>query len=82
MLINIYTVGKREKIAENMTVKSSYSDIYYRNMPTLSAKRCRTILNKLFPHFKAESVELVIEDAKTGYTGIQTIYRHGTILNF
>ena len=82
MIINIYTIGKREKIAENIKVKSVYSDVYYRNMPTLSAKRCRDILNRLYPHFKADNTTLVFEDVKTGYTGLQTLYRRGTILNF
>lgn len=81
MIINIYHNG--EKIVENMKVKSAYSNTYYRNMPTLSAKRCREILNKIYPHFKADCCEcLTIENAETGYKGLQTIYRHGTILNF
>lgn len=82
MIVNIYTVGKREKIAENIRVKSVYSMAYYKNMPTLSAKRCKAILNQLYPHFKAESATLIFENAKTGYTGLQTLYRNGTILNF
>lgn len=82
MLLNIYTIGKKTKLAENLKVKNSYSEVYYRNMPTLSGKRCRTILNRLYPHFKAEKELLVFEDAKTGYTGVQTLHRNGTILNF
>ena len=83
MIINIYTIGKREKIAENLKVKSCYDDRFYkRNMPTLSARRCREILKKLYPHFNADGVQLVFEDAKTGYTGTQNLYRNGTILNF
>ena len=82
MIINIYTIGKKKKVAENIRIKNAYSDIYYRNMPTLSAKRCKMILNKLYPHFKADGVDLVFEDVKTGYTGLQTLYRNGTILNF
>lgn len=82
MLINIYTIGKKTKLAENLRVKSCYSEVYYRNMPTLSGKRCREILNKLYPHFKAEKETLVFENVKTGYTGLQTLYRNGTILNF
>ena len=83
MLINIYTIGKRLKLAENIRVNSCYDDRFYkRNMPTLSGKRCKTILNKLYPHFKAEKEMLVFEDVKTGYTGLQTLYRNGTILNF
>ena len=82
MLINIYTIGKKKKLAENLKVRSTYSEAYYRNMPTLSAKRCRDILNQLYPHFKAEKELLVFENANTGYTGIQTLYRNGTILNF
>lgn len=83
MIINIYTIGKHEKIAENLKVKSAYDDKFYkRNMPTLSARRCKMILNKLYPHFKADGVELILEDVKTGYTGAQNLYRNGTILNF
>ena len=83
MLINIYTIGKREKIAENVRVKSVYDPkFYFRNMPTLSAARCRKILDTINPHFKAESQLLVFEDAKTGYTGTQELHRQGTILNF
>ena len=51
-------------------------------MPTLSAKRCREILNTVYPHFKAKSEMFVIENVETGYTGVQSIYRNGTILNF
>lgn len=83
MIINIYTIGKREKIAENLKVKSAYDDKFYkRNMPTLSARRCKMILNKLYPHFKADGTQLIFEDVKTGYIGTQTLYRNGTILNF
>lgn len=83
MIINIYTIGKREKIAENLRIKSVYDDRFYkRNMPTLSARRCKMILNKLYPHFKADGAQLIFEDVKTGYIGTQTLYRNGTILNF
>ena len=83
MIINIYTIGKKDKLAENIRVNNYYDDRFYkRNMPTLSGKRCRDILNKLYPHFKADSTMLIFEEVKTGYTGIQTLYRNGTILNF
>ena len=82
MKIKIYKVGKTELIGE-YNVKSVYdSRFYHRNMPTLSAKRCREILNAVCPHFKVESELFVIENVKTGYTGIQKIFRNGTILNF
>lgn len=82
MKVNIYTVGKK-KLIGTYDVRSSYDDIFYfRNMPKLSAKRCREILNIVSPNYKIESETLVIENVDTGYTGYQKIYRNGTILNF
>ena len=51
-------------------------------MPTLSAKKCREILNIVSPKFKIESETLVFENVETGHTGIQKVHRTGTILNF
>ena len=82
MRIRIYTVGKKEFIGE-YRVKSVYeSTFYHKNMPILSAKSCREILNKVYPHFKADKELFVFENVDTGYTGVQHIYRRGTILNF
>lgn len=58
------------------------SNFYFRTMPTLSAKRCKEILNVLYPHFKAESQTFVFEWVDSGYTGVQELNRKGTILNF
>lgn len=82
MRIRIYTIAKRQLLVE-YNVRSSYeSTFYHRNMPTLSAKRCRQILDTVSPHFKVESELFTFENVKTGYTGMQKIYRQGTILNF
>lgn len=82
MHIKIYKIGKKELIYE-CNVRSLYdSKFYFRNIPTLSAKRCREILNIISPHFKIHSESVVIEEVETGYTGVQNIYRNGTILNF
>jgi hypothetical protein len=82
MTVNIYTIGKK-KLIGTYNVKSTYeSSFYFRNMPTLSAKRCREILNSVSPHYKIESETFVFEDTKTGYTGVQKVHRNGTILNF
>lgn len=82
MKINIYTRGKKEVIG-TYNVRSAYdSTFYFCNMPTLSAKRCRQILNKVSPDYKINSDTLVLENVETGYIGIQEIHRSGTILNF
>lgn len=82
MKINIYTIGK-QKLIGTYNVKSVYdSSFYFRNMPTLSAKRCREILNIVSPNYKSSSETLVFENVETGYIGVQTIHRNGTILNF
>lgn len=82
MIINIYSL-QGEKIVENMRVNSVYdSKFYFRNMPTISGKRCRDILKKLYPHFKAESTTLLFENVATGYKGLQDLHINGTILNF
>lgn len=82
MKVNIYTIGK-ERLIGTYNVRSSYdSSFYFRNMPTLSAKRCREILNIVSPNHKIESETLIFENVETGYTGVQKVYRNGTILNF
>lgn len=82
MRIRIYKIGKTELI-EECNVKSMYEDTFYhRNMPMLSAKQCRKILNFISPNFKVDSKEFVIENITTGYIGVQQIFRSGTILNF
>ena len=82
MRIRIYTIAKRQLLVE-YNVRSSYeSTFYHRNMPTLSAKRCRQILDTVSPHFKVESELFAFENVNTGYTGMQKIHRQGTILNF
>lgn len=82
MKVNIYTIGKKQLIG-TYNVRNVYdSGFYFRNMPTLSAKRCREILNIVSPDYKIESATLVFENVETGHTGVQKIYRNGTILNF
>lgn len=82
MKINIYTIGKKQLIG-TYNVRSSYaSSFYFRNMPTLSARICREILNAVSPDYKIESETLILENVETGHTGVQKIHRKGTILNF
>ena len=82
MTVNIYTIGKK-KLIGTYNVRNIYeSSFYFRNMPTLSTKRCKEILNSISPNFKIESDTLVFENVETGYTGIQNLHRNGTILNF
>ena len=77
MIINIYTIGKKQKLVENMLIRSKYdSSFYFRKMPYLSGKRCRDILNG------KKSGLFVLEDAQTGYSGLQELFASGTILNF
>lgn len=62
MRIRIYTIAKRQLLVE-YNVRSSYeSTFYHRNMPTLSAKRCRQILDTVSPHFKVESELFAFEN--------------------
>lgn len=82
MKVNVYTIGKKQLIG-TYEARSAYdSSFYFRDMPTLSAKKCREILDIVSPSFKIESKTLVFEDAGTGHTGIQELHRSGTILNF
>ena len=82
MMVNLYTIGKKQLIGTYETRNAYDSSFYFRNMPTLSAKKCREILNTVSPNYKIESKMLVFEDTETGYTGTQELYRSGTILNF
>lgn len=82
MKVNVYTIGKK-KLIGTYSVRNAYdSSFYFRDMPTLSAKKCREILNAVSPNYKIGSATLVLEDVETGHTGIQEIHRTGTILNF
>ena len=80
--LNIYTLGKK-KLVWSGNVKNVYeSSFYFRTMPTLSTRRCASILNDLHPQLKAEKETLVFEWIDNGYTGMQELYRKGTVLNF
>ncbi len=82
MKVNIYTIGKKQLIG-TYNVRNAYeSSFYFRNMPTLSATKCREILDSISPNYKINSKTLVFENAETGYTGVQEVHRGGTILNF
>lgn len=82
MKVNIYTIGKKQLIGTYEARNSYDSSFYFRNMPTLSAKKCREILDTVSPNYKINSQTLVFENVETGYTGAQEIHRGGTILNF
>lgn len=82
MKVNIYTLGKKQSIGTYNARNAYDSSFYFRDMPTLSPKKCREILNIVSPNYKIGSVTLVLEDTETGHTGIQEINRTGTILNF
>lgn len=82
MRVNLYTIGKKQLIGTYEARNAYDSSFYFRNMPTLSAKKCREILNAVSPNCKIESKTLVFEDVETGYTGVQELHRGGTILNF
>ena len=82
MTVNIYTIGKK-KLIGTYNVKSVYdSNFYFRDMPTLSAKRCKEMLSIVSPNYKIDSEMLVFENVSTGHIGVQKIHRNGTILNF
>lgn len=82
MRVNLYTIGKKQLIGTYEARNTYDSSFYFRNMPTLSTKKCREILNAVSPNCKIESKTLVFEDVETGYTGVQELHRSGTILNF
>lgn len=82
MRVNVYTIGKKQLIGRYDAKNSYDSSFYFRDMPTLSAKKCREILDTVSPNFKINSKTFVFEDAETGHTGVQEIHRGGTILNF
>lgn len=74
--------GNTPQLLREYNVRNVYeSSFYFRPVPTLSAKRCRGILNELFPHFKAEKELLLFENVETGYKWLQELHRNGTILN-
>lgn len=70
-----------ELLAEYNVRKVFEETFYHTPIETLSAQRCREILNKIYPHFKAEKVLLTFEWVDSGYRWSQEIYRKGTILN-
>lgn len=81
MIINIYDTNNN--FIDCINVKKQYEDnFYFQNMPVIGSKRCKDILNKLYPHFKADGVTFIFEDVATGRRGLQKIYRNGTIVNF
>lgn len=82
MKVNVYTIGKKQLIG-TYNVRNSYdSSFYFRDMPTLSTKKCREILNTFSPNYKIGSATLIFENIETGHTGVQEVHRSGTILNF
>lgn len=82
MKVNVYTIGKKQLIGTYDARNAYDSGFYFRNMPTLSAKKCREVLNIASPNFKIESETLVFENIETGHTGVQEVHIGGTILNF
>lgn len=82
MRVNIYTIGKKQLVGTYEARKNYDSSFYFRNMPTLSAKKCREILDTISPSYKINSKTFVFEDTETGYIGVQELHRGGTILNF
>lgn len=82
MRVKIYTIGKKQLIGTYDARNAYDSSFYFRDMPTLSAKKCREVLDNVSPNFKINSKTLVLEDTETGYTGMQELHRGGTILNF
>lgn len=82
MKVRIYEIGCK-KVIDEINVKSVYdSSFYFRPVPTISARTCARILNKIYPDFKAEKEMLVFENVKTGTKEVQYLHRAGTILNF
>ena len=80
--LNIYDIGKHNLLWTGV-VKNVYDgSFYFSEMPTLTAKQCKEILNKISPNYKLHETTLVFEWAESGYTGTQKLYRNGTILNF
>ncbi len=82
MKVNVYTIGKKRLIGACDARNAYDSSFYFRNMPTLSAKKCREILDTISPNYKINSKTLVFENSETGYTGVQEIHRGRTIINF
>ena len=67
-------------IAEYQVKKVFEDSFYHRPIETLSAKRCREVLNKLYPTSKVNSELVIFEWVDSGYKWGQKIYRTGTIL--
>ena len=78
--VRIYTIGKKELLAE-LNVRNVYeSSFWFRPMPTISARRCRKIIKSLYPSSKDNIDYLVFEYVDNGFTWIQGLYWQGTIL--
>lgn len=82
MIVNVYTIGKKDFIGTYKARNVYESSFYFCNMPTLSKKTCKSILDNLYPNFMADGVCLVFENVETGHVGSQQLFRNGTILNF
>lgn len=88
MKVKIYQLANNSTNYKNVllceiNVKNQYeSSFYFRNMPTIGERTCKKILNNIYPNFKADGVEFLMEDVETGHRGVQKLYRSGTILNF
>ena len=80
--LNIYDIGKHNLLWSGV-VKNVYDgSFYFSEMPTLSAKQCKEILDIISPDYKLHETMLVFEWVSSGYTGTQKLHRQGTILNF
>ena len=80
--LKIYDIGKHN-LLWNGAVKNVYdSSFYFSDMPTMSAKQCKEILDAISPNYKLHEITLVFEWVSSGYTGTQKLHRNGTILNF
>lgn len=77
-----YNVNNYEpQLIAEYKVKNVYeSSFYFRPVPTLSAKRCREILNTLYPNSKVNEDLVICEWVDSGYRWLQEIHRQGTIL--
>lgn len=82
MKVRIYKKTGGEPVGEYITRNVFEDSFYHREMPSLTARQCREILDSISPDIKLNSERFVIEDMSTGHTGGQGIYRKGTILNF
>lgn len=78
--VRIYTIGKTQLLAEYRVKKVFEPTFYHKPIETLSAKRCREVLNKIYPNSKVSDCLVVFEWADNGTSWVQEIYRQGTIL--